>query len=78
MVFTAYAFKGQVPSCVYKTSENCKSLVLQDKCNFEIFVPCLGVDLFAEKDKQIVTEQTQIWDYFICTFFLIEIFGCGA
>ena len=29
----AYAFKGQV------TSENCKSLVLQDKCNIEIFCP---------------------------------------
>ena len=24
--------------CVCRTSENCKSLVLQDKCNIEIFV----------------------------------------
>ena len=25
-------------ACVCKTSENCKSLVLQDKCNIEIFL----------------------------------------
>ena len=36
MFFSAYAFKGQV--CVCRTSENCKSLVLQDKCNIEIFL----------------------------------------
>ena len=28
-------------ACVCRTSENCKSLVLQDKCNIEIFFPCL-------------------------------------
>ena len=36
MFFIAYAFKGQVHDCVCRTSD-CKSLVLQDKCNIEIF-----------------------------------------
>ena len=36
MFFIAYIFKGQV--CVCKASENCKSLILQDKCNIEIFL----------------------------------------
>ena len=37
MFFIAYAFKGQ-SACVCRTSENCKPLVLQDKCNIEIFL----------------------------------------
>ena len=35
MFFIAYAFKGQEHVI---TSENCKSLVLQAKCNIEIFL----------------------------------------
>ena len=39
MFFIAYPFKGQLASaCVRRTSENCKSHVLQDKCNIEIFL----------------------------------------
>ena len=38
MFFIAYAFKGQVHVFACRTSENCKSLVLQDKCNIEIFL----------------------------------------
>ena len=38
MFFIAYAFKGQVHVLVYRTSENCKSLILQDKCNIEILL----------------------------------------
>ena len=39
MFFVAYAFKGQVASaCVCRASENCKSLVLQDKCSIEVFL----------------------------------------
>ena len=36
MFFIAYAFKGQVH--VFAGSGNCKSLVLQDKYNIEIFL----------------------------------------
>ena len=36
--FIAYAFKGQVHVLINRTCENCKSLVLQDKCNIEIFL----------------------------------------
>ena len=45
MFFIAYTFKGQVhvfAGRVKILSENCKSLVLQDKRNFEIFLaPCM-------------------------------------
>ena len=34
MLFIAYTF----PACVCRMSENYKSLVLQDKCNIEIFL----------------------------------------
>ena len=37
MFFIAYDFK-RTSACVCRTSENCKSLVLQDKCNIEIFL----------------------------------------
>ena len=36
--FIARALKGQVHVLIYRTSENCKSLVLQDMCNIEIFL----------------------------------------
>ena len=36
--FIAYTFKGQVHVLIYRTCENCKPLVLQDKCNIEIFL----------------------------------------
>ena len=36
--FIAFAFKGQVHVFIYRTSENCNSLVLLDKCNIEIFL----------------------------------------
>ena len=39
LFFIAYALKGlRASACVCRTSENCKSLVLQDKCNIEIFL----------------------------------------
>ena len=41
MFFIAYTFKGQVHVFVGRVKivrENCKSLVLQDKRNFEIFL----------------------------------------
>ena len=38
MFFIAYAFKGQVHVLIYRTGENCKSLVLQDKFIIEIFL----------------------------------------
>ena len=37
MFYSAYAFKGQRSACIGRTSENCKSLILQDKSN--IFAP---------------------------------------
>ena len=37
MFFIAYAFKGHV-HVFCRTSESCKSLILQDKCNIEIFL----------------------------------------
>ena len=37
MFFNAYAFKGQMHVCC-RTNENCKRLVLQDKCNIEVFL----------------------------------------
>ena len=40
MFFIAYT------SCVCKTSENCKSVILQDKCNIEIFLSPASKSLF--------------------------------
>ena len=37
MFFIAYALKGQVQVFAGRV-KNCKSLVLQDKCNIEIFL----------------------------------------
>ena len=37
MLFIAHAFKGQVHVSAGR-EKNCKSLVLQDKCNIEIFL----------------------------------------
>ena len=34
-LFIPYGFKGQAHVSIYRTSENCKSLVLQDRCNIE-------------------------------------------
>ena len=49
MFFIAYPFKAQVH--VFGTSENCKSLVLQDKYNIEIFCPLLtSVDYISFSD----------------------------
>ena len=48
LFFIAYAFKGQVHVLIYRTSENCKSLVLQDKCNIELFLyPDTNIFLFG-------------------------------
>ena len=33
-------------ACVCRSSENCKSFVLQDKCNIEIFCPLVGTHIF--------------------------------
>ena len=38
MFFIAYAFNGQVHVFVGRVNQYCKSLVLQDKCNIEIFL----------------------------------------
>ena len=38
MFFIAYAFKGQVHVFAGRVKIDCKSLVLQDKCNIEIFL----------------------------------------
>ena len=71
MLFIAYAFKGQVPVFAGRVKivslSSCRTSAI-----LKYFVPCLGFDLFAEKDKQIVPNLTSILDYFICTFCLIE------
>ena len=42
MFFNAYIFKRQVHVFAGPVTENWKSLVLQDKCNIEIFLSPLG------------------------------------
>ena len=38
MFFIVYALNGQVHVFVGRVNQYCKSLVLQDKCNIEIFL----------------------------------------
>ena len=42
-------------ACVCRTSENCKSLVLQDKYNIEIFLSTVGLQ--AIKPDFVACEQ---------------------
>ena len=35
--------------CVCRTSENCKSLILQDKCSIEIFLSPANKDVLASE-----------------------------
>ena len=57
MFFIAYALKGQV-HVFAKTSENCKSLVPQDKCNIEIFLSSVFSWNIKEISKCSLVKQT--------------------
>ena len=64
MFFIAYTFKGQVHVFIYRTSENCKSLVLQDKCNIEIFLSLLpfSIEIVASISHEFKIFNLELYD----------------
>ena len=61
MFFNAYDFKGQTCACVCRTSENRKSLVLQDRCNIEIFLSSASLIIDSYMSKWVKNLETPIW-----------------
>ena len=57
MFFIAYTAKGQVHVHVCRMSEKCKPLVVQDKCNIEIF---LSPDLCMISKKKPSHKKLQL------------------
>ena len=67
MFFIAYTFKGQV-HVFCRMSENCKSIVLQDKCNIEIVlspgpVEPLNISAWVFEGLRIFSEQLKKFLY---------------
>ena len=72
MFLISYAFKGQVHDCVCRKSVNCKSLVLQDKCNIEIFLSPAWGHVFPRIKfiQAVLLDQNN--NHFVPNYFLIS------
>ena len=65
MFFIAYTFRTS--ACVCRTSENCKSIVLQDKCNIEIFLsPECNELVFQDTQKKHVLTDGKEKNHDLC------------